>query len=104
MGRFEDWCFALSGDAVFGGWRLLNFDFDFDFGAMGLFDYSGGVVAFEEGYLEAVREFDKIHKHTGGFGLLNLSQTDYAQVLTAGSELDPCLMKGSKLEVLHQQN
>ena len=79
-------------------------DFDFDFGAVGLFDYSEGVVAFEEGYLEAVREFDKIQKHTRGFGLLNLSQTDYAQVLTAGSELDPCLTKGSKSKVLHEQN
>ena len=79
-------------------------DFDFNSGAVELFEYSGGMVAFEEGYLEAVREFDKIRKHTGGFGLLNLSQMDYAQVLTAGSELDPCLMKGSKLEVLHQQN
>ena len=48
-------------------------DFDFDSGAVGLFEYSGGVVKFEEGFLESVREFDKIQKHTGGFGLLNLS-------------------------------
>ena len=69
-----------------------------------MFEYSGDVVAFEEGYLEEVREFDKIQKHTRGFGLLNLSQTDYAQVLTAGSELDPCLTRGSTSKVLHQQN
>ena len=70
---------------------------------MGLFEYSGGVVKFEEGFLESVREFDIIRKHTGGFGLLNLSQTDYSQVLTAGSELDPCLTKGSKSKVLNEQ-
>ena len=69
-----------------------------------MFEYSGDVVAFEEGYLEEVREFDKIQKHTGGFGLLNLSQTDYAQVLTAGSELDPSLTRESTSEVLRQQN
>ena len=79
-------------------------DFDFDFGVVVLFEYSGGVVPFKEGYLKAVRVFDKIRNHIGGFGLLNLSQTDYAQVLTAGSKLDPTLTKGSTSEVLHQQN
>ena len=79
-------------------------DFGFESRAVGLFEYSGGVVGFEEGYLEAVREFDKIQKHTRGFGLLNLSQTGYAQVLTAGSELDPCLTRGSTSEVLRRQN
>ena len=68
-------------------------DFDFNSGAVELFEYSGGMVAFEEGYLEAVREFHKIQKHTRGFGLLNLSQKDYAQVLMAESELDPCLTR-----------
>ena len=71
---------------------------------VGLFECSGGVVAFEESYLEVMRVFYKIRKHTGGFGLLNLSQTGYAQVLTAGSELDPCLTRGSTSEVLRQQN
>ena len=78
-------------------------DFGFESGAVGLFEYSRDVVAFEEGYLEEVRKFDKIQKHSGGFGLLNLSQTDYSQVLTAGSELDPCLTKGSKSKVLNEQ-
>ena len=62
---------------------------------VGLFDYSGGVVAFVEGCLEAVREFDRILKRTGGFGLSYLSPTGYAQVLTAGSELDPSWTRGS---------
>ena len=79
-------------------------DFGFESRAVGLFEYSGGVVKFEEGFLESVREFDIIRKHTGGFGLLNLSQRDYPQVLTAGSKLDPTLTKGSTSEVLHQQN
>ena len=69
-----------------------------------MFEYSGDVVAFEEGYLEEVREFDKIEKHTRGFGLLNLSQTDYARVSTAGSELDQSLTRESTSEVLRQQN
>ena len=59
-------------------------------------------MAFEEGYLEAIRVFGKIQKHTGGFGLVNLTQTDYARVLTAGCELDPSWTKGSTSEVLHQ--
>ena len=79
-------------------------DFGFESRAVGLFEYSRDVVAFEEGYLEAVREFDKIRKHTGGFGLLNLSQRDYAQVLTAGFELDPSLTRESTSEVLRKQN
>ena len=69
-----------------------------------LFEYSGGVVPFKEGYLKAVRVFDKIRNHIGGFRLLNLSQRDYAQVLTAGSELDPNWTRGSTSEASHQQN
>ena len=79
-------------------------DSDFDSEVVGLFEYSGGVVAFEKGYLEAVRVFDKIRKHTEGFGLLNLSQTSYARVLTAGSELDPSWTRESTSKVLRQQN
>ena len=76
-------------------------DSDFDSEVVGLFEYSGGVVAFEKGYLEAVRVFDKIRKHTEGFGLLNLSLMGYARVLTA-SELDPSWTRGTTLEVLHR--
>ena len=79
-------------------------DFGFESGAVGLFEYSRDVVAFEEGYLEEVREFDKIQKHTRGFGLLNLSQTDYARVSTAGSESDPSWTRESTSTVLRQQN
>ena len=79
-------------------------DFDFDFGVVVLFEYSGGVVPFKEGYLKAVRVFDKIRNHIGGFGLLNLSQRDYAQVLTAGFELNPSLTRESTSEVLRRQN
>ena len=71
---------------------------------VGLFEYSRDVMEFEEGFLEAVREFDKIRKHTEGFGLSNLSQKGYAQVLTAGSALDPSWTRGSTSGALHQQN
>ena len=55
-----------------GVWGLKAVGFLFDSGAVGLFEYSRGVVAFEEGYLQEVREFHKIRKRTGGFGFLNL--------------------------------
>ena len=72
--------------------------------AVGQFEYSEDGVAFGDSYLEKMREFGKIQKRIGGFRFLDLSQTDYAQVLTAGSKLDPRLMKGSKSNVSHQQN
>ena len=51
-----------------------------------------------------MRVFDKMRKHTGGFGLLNLFQMDYARVLTAVSELDPNWTRGTTPEASHQQN
>ena len=44
------------------------------------FEYIENGVAFEGGYLEEVMEFGKIQKCIDGFDLLDLSQTDYAQV------------------------
>ena len=58
----------------------MQFEFCFHFVAVGQFEYFKDGVAFEGGYLEEVKELGKIQKCIGGFGLSDLSQTDYAQV------------------------